>query len=54
VRAAGNVARIQLEPVQLMDSYGYKPPQVRAILELVTRHKAALLAAWDEIHPEGR
>jgi hypothetical protein len=54
VRAAGNVARVQLEPLRLMDAYGYTGRQLRAIMNLVSDNLELCLAKWDELHPEGR
>lgn len=54
VRAAGDVARVQLEPLQLLDAYGYNNRQVRANIELVEKHRDQLLRTWDAIHPERR
>ena len=54
VRAAGNVARVRLQPIALMDSYGFTSRQLRAIMAIVEANLSVCLAKWDEIHPEGR
>lgn len=54
VSSSENTARVQLEPVKLMDSYGYTTREQRAIMKLVEDNLEACLAKWDEIHPEGR
>jgi len=46
VRHAGRVARIRLNPVELMHNIGYNSRELGKILELVEAHQAELLDAW--------
>ena len=50
VRSAEKEARITLDPVEIMDNYGFKPGESRAILKLIQSHQDELLASWREIH----
>jgi hypothetical protein len=50
VRSAEKEARITLDPVEVMDNYGFKPSEIRAILKLIQSHQEELLAKWREIH----
>jgi hypothetical protein len=51
VKKAENEARVQLDPVELMDNRGYNPREIKAILELVQEHQTELLAAWNTFFP---
>lgn len=37
-------------PIEVMDNYGFKPGEIRAILNLVQAHQDELLARWKEFH----
>ncbi len=50
VKSAGKEARIALDPVEVMDNYGFKPGEIRAILKLIQAHQDELLTRWKEIH----
>ncbi len=50
VKSADNEARITLAPVEVIDNYGFKPGEIRAILNLVQAHQHELLARWKELH----
>ncbi len=50
VKSADNEARIELDPVRIMDNYGFKPGQIRAILKLIQAHQQKLIARWEEFH----
>ncbi len=51
VRRAGNEARVGLEPVVLLDNYGFSSREVKQILQIVRDNQTALLTSWDSIHP---
>lgn len=38
VKSAGKEARIALDPVEVMDNYGFKPGEIRAIPKLIQAH----------------
>jgi hypothetical protein len=50
VKSADNEARIALDPVEVMDNYGFKPGEIRAILKLIQAHQNELLTRWEEFH----
>ncbi len=50
VKSADKEARIALDPVEVMDNYGFKPGEIKAILKLIQTHQNDLLAKWKEIH----
>jgi hypothetical protein len=50
VKSADKEARIALDPVEVMDNYGFKPGEIRAILKLIQLHQNDLFAKWEEYH----
>lgn len=44
----GSSLKAWLEPVELARNYGFRPPEINAILRLVADHRAVLLEAWHE------
>lgn len=51
VRRAGKVARIQLDPVELMDNYGYNSREISKILQIVQDNQGIFWAGWDSFRP---
>jgi hypothetical protein len=51
VKSAEKEARIALSPVAVMDNWGFKPSEIRAILKLITTHQQQLLDGWNSIFP---
>ena len=49
-RDGGEVARIQLDPIELWDSYHLNRRQIGIILSIVNENQDLLLAAWDKYH----
>lgn len=50
VQSAEKGARIILNPVEVLDNWGFKSGEIRAILRLIQAHRSELLAKWDELH----
>ncbi|MEW6579192.1 MAG: DUF4160 domain-containing protein [Chloroflexota bacterium] len=50
VKSAGKEARITLKPVEVLDNWGFRPSEIRAILELIQAHQHGLLRKWNEFH----
>jgi len=50
VRRAGNVARVRLQPVEILHNIGYNQRELRTIRTIVERHQRDLLNAWNAIH----
>lgn len=46
-----NEAKVSLEPVEIMDNWGFGNRDIKNILELVLEHHARLLQVWDTYHP---
>ena len=46
-----NEAKIGLEPVEVLDNWGFSNRDIKAILELVTKYQERLLEVWDMYHP---
>ena len=51
VKSAEKEARITLAPVETMDNWGFRPSEIRAILNLIRTHQPQLLERWNDIHP---
>jgi hypothetical protein len=55
VKGRGCDAKIWLQPeISIAESYGFKPVELRRILEVVTEHGTQILRAWYEHLPNGR
>jgi hypothetical protein len=52
VKRADKEARVSLNPVEIMDNWGFKPSEIRAILKIVANAQQQLLDRWNEIHGE--
>ena len=50
VRRAGKKARVRLEPVELLNDYGYSSREIKQILKLVQDNQTVLLTQWDRYH----
>lgn len=48
---AENEAKVQLDPVEIMDNEGFNTRQLKAIRTLITEHQDELLGEWDKYHP---
>ena len=44
-----DVARIQLEPVQVLNNWGYNTREISKILSIVGEHQEFLIAAWQRL-----
>ncbi|MCC7451058.1 MAG: DUF4160 domain-containing protein [Anaerolineae bacterium] len=44
VRRAGNLARVKLDPVEVMSNYGFNTRELSKILEIVRDNQALLLS----------
>jgi hypothetical protein len=49
-RAGGEVARVQLDPVELMDSWQLNKREIGVIVAIVKENQALLLEEWDKYH----
>lgn len=52
VQSAEKEARVALNPVEVLNNWGFKPREIRAILKLIQAHQQHLLDKWHEIHSE--
>ncbi len=50
VKKAGFEARIQLEPIQTIENYGFNQSDLKIALELVLKHQASLINTWQTIY----
>lgn len=50
VQKAENEARVRLDTLEVVSNEGFNSRDLRAIVELVEKHQAALLAARDTYH----
>jgi len=48
---ADGKARVKLDPVELVNSWGFNTREIGDILDMIEDHQAELLAKWDELHP---
>ena len=46
-----NEAKVALEPVTILDNWGFNNREIKAILELIEENQDMLLAEWDKYHP---
>jgi len=51
VRRAGNEARINLDPIEVMNNYGFSNREIKQILRIIEDNQTLLLTEWDNIHP---
>lgn len=51
VYKAENEARVQLDPVEIMDSEGFNTRELKAVRKLISENQEYLLEKWDEYHP---
>ncbi|HEY5298802.1 MAG TPA: DUF4160 domain-containing protein [Verrucomicrobiae bacterium] len=49
VNKGGGSAKFWLRPVKLEYNDGFKKQELRAIIEILERHEAELIQAWNEI-----
>jgi hypothetical protein len=50
-RASNEVARVQLVPVELWDSYDLNTRELGVILAIIGENQEFLLSEWDKYHP---
>ncbi len=50
IQKAENEARVRLDTLEVVSSIGFNSRELQAVVELVRKHKAALLAAWNLYH----
>ena len=50
VKSAEKEARIGLNPVEVLNNWGFRPGEIRAILKLVQTHQRDLSDKWNEFH----
>jgi uncharacterized protein DUF4160 len=46
-----NEAKVGLEPVAMLDNWGFNNREIKTILELIEENQAMLLTEWDKYHP---
>lgn len=46
-----NEAKVGLEPVNVLDNWGFNSRELKQITELITENLEILLTEWDEYHP---
>ena len=46
-----NEAKVGLQPVLILDNWGFSNRDTKAILELIEEHQEMLLIEWDKYHP---
>lgn len=44
-------AKLSLEPIAVLDNWGFNSRELSKITALITEHQLALLAEWDRYHP---
>ncbi|MCD4687511.1 MAG: DUF4160 domain-containing protein [Anaerolineae bacterium] len=52
VKSADKEARVTLNPVEVIDNWGFKSHEIRAILKIIANAQQLLLDRWHEIHGE--
>ncbi len=46
-----NEAKARLDPVEILDNWGFNDRELKEITELIHKHQNMLLQKWDEFHP---
>jgi hypothetical protein len=46
VKRAGNEARVAINPIAIMDNYGYNGNEMKLILEIIEQHQTLLIETW--------
>ena len=46
-----NEAKVGLEPIVVIDNWGFSGRDIKNILELILEHQERLLQVWDMYHP---
>jgi hypothetical protein len=46
VKRAGHEAKFTLDPVGMLDNYGFNQNEIKLITEIVEKHQTMLLEAW--------
>lgn len=46
-----NEAKARLDPVEILDNWGFNEQELKEIIELIHTHQNMLLQKWDEFHP---
>lgn len=52
VKKDRNEARVQLNPVEMMNNHGFKPKEIKKITKIVKDNQSLLLDKWDTMHPQ--
>lgn len=47
VKRAGNEARVQIDPVMIMDNYSYNQNELKLILGIIEKHQTMLMDTWN-------
>jgi len=53
VKKAGNEALVQLDPIVIMDNYGYNRGELNTIIEIIADNQQMLIDAWNSYYGEG-
>jgi len=51
-KSGAQEAKIGLDPIDIMENWGFKPQEIRTIVKIIQTHQQELLARWDELYSE--
>lgn len=46
-----NEAKVSLDPIEVIDNWGFSNRAIKTICDLILEHQARLLQVWDMYHP---
>lgn len=52
VQKAGSEARVGIDPIEVLENWGYNQREIKTIVEIVAENQDTFIKAWNEYHPE--
>ncbi|MBZ0320945.1 MAG: DUF4160 domain-containing protein [Anaerolineae bacterium] len=52
VQKVGSEARVGIDPIEVLENWGYHQREIKTILEIMARNQDTFLKAWNEYHAE--
>ena len=46
-----NEAKVGLDPMEILDNWGFRERELKQIMELIENNREMLLREWDQYHP---
>ncbi|CAG0964649.1 hypothetical protein ANAEL_00829 [Anaerolineales bacterium] len=52
VQKAGSEARVAIDPIEVIENWGYNQREIKTILEIMAENQDTFIKAWNEYHAE--